>query len=108
MALKRFECIDVVAMRMGNQDMADSLTLRRLGNGFQMRLLVRARVDNGDIAPANQIGVGAFEGKGSWIVRHDAAHTGRDIHCNAIVEAHLRLEGKLRAAVCPLFRRVHI
>jgi len=64
LALKRFECIDVVAMRMGNQDMADSLTLRRLGNGFQMRLLVRARVDNGDIAPANQIGVGAFEGKG--------------------------------------------
>ena len=77
--LERYDCIGVVAMRMGNQDVADPLTLRRLGNSFQMRLVIRAGIDHGDIAPANQIRVRAFERKGSGIVRHDAAHTRRHI-----------------------------
>ena len=39
-----------------------------------MVLVLRTRVDNGDVSVSDDVGVGSLEGERSGIVAHDAAH----------------------------------
>ena len=85
----------MVAMAMGDQDMADALAPRRLRDRRKMRLVGRTWVDDGHAAAADDIGVGAEEGVGRGIVGDDAAHLRSDLFGHAVVDIDASIEGKL-------------
>ena len=57
----------MIVVGMGDQDMGYRLAVERPIEGVDMLIQKRARVDDGDIAMANDIGPGSFEGEGAAV-----------------------------------------
>lgn len=68
----------MVAMRMGDEDVAQPLALDRREQRLDMRIDRRPRIDDRDIAVAENIAASAGEGEGARIGRDDAARRRRD------------------------------
>src|SRR5215475_12883869 len=86
--------VDVVMMRVGDEDMRDRPPAGRPQDGRQMRLIIGAGIDQGERAGADQIGVGALEGEVIGVVGDDAHDTGGELAWLAVGEVHRRLEGQ--------------
>ena len=54
-----------------------------------MRRKVRARVDHGDLALADDVGAGAQIGEGAGIVGHHPSDQGRDLITDSVFEFDL-------------------
>ena len=70
-----------------------------------MRRVVRARIDEGEGAGADQIGVGAFEREVVGVVGDDAHHAGGQLARLAVGEDHRLLEGQFFRHGVPIARR---
>ena len=82
----------MVAMAVGDEDMADPLAACRLGDGRKMGRVGGSGIDHGDLARADNICVGAEKGVGAGIVGHDAPHVGRDRFGHAVIDVHATIE----------------
>jgi len=92
--LQRPRTVAMVAMAVGDQDMADALAPRRFGDGRKMSLVGRAWVDDGHAAAADEIGVGAEEGVGRGVIGDNAAHLRGDLFGHTVVDIDASIEGK--------------
>ena len=89
----------MIAMGMGDDDMADALAPHRVEDGRNVRGIVRPRIDDGHGAAAHDVGACAGEGKRRGVRRHDAPDkrrhlieaAGRDIE--AAVESDIVAHG---------------
>ena len=83
-------------MAVGDEDMGEPLALDRGGDRLQVPLVGGTRVDDGDVAAADDIAIGAEEGVGAGIVGDDAPDARRDLLGDAVVDILAAIEGKLR------------
>ena len=79
-ALQPGETIDMIAVGMCEQDVADRPAGRRSEDGLRVRFVVRSRVDDGKCAMAHQIGVGAVVGERPRITGGQADNALRKRH----------------------------
>ena len=84
----------MVAMGVGDEDVGDGLVRRRRQQRPDMRLVVRSRIDDGDVAGADDVAVGAGEGEGAGISRRHPAHAGKYRLRPAIVRTKVAVEGE--------------
>jgi len=92
---QRRHAVGVVAMGMGDDDVADPAPARGIKDGSQVRRLVGTRVDEADRPTvADQVGVGTLEGKVVGIVGDDADHSRCQLAWLAVSEDHRFLEGQ--------------
>jgi len=93
----------VVAMRMRDEDMAYRLAFECAKKRLHMLVEQRARIDDGDIALADDVGAGALVGEGGRIVRNDAANEWRDPIAGTVLKLDLADVGNLDGQVTPPF-----
>ena len=84
----------MVAMAVRDEDMRQPLVLDRGGNRLQVPLVGGTRVDDGDVAAADEIAIGAEKGVGARIVGDDTPDARRDLLGDAIVDILTAIEGK--------------
>jgi hypothetical protein len=89
---------DVVGMAVGQEDMAYPFAVARQlpQQGLAMGVIVRPRIDDGDLAASDDIGVGSLECQRSRVVGHEPAQAGRRLPRLAVCEFEMRVEGWLR------------
>jgi hypothetical protein len=78
---------------MRDEDVRHPPSADRLQGCGEMGRIVGTGVDQGEIARANDVGVGALKGEGARIVGDDAHHAGRQFARLAVGELHGGLEG---------------
>jgi hypothetical protein len=83
----------VVAMGMGDHDVADGFALQAGQQGLDVRRVIRPRVDDGDLAAAHHVGAGAPGGEGAGIGRHHASDQRADPGQMAVLGIELAIEG---------------
>src|SRR5690606_36342611 len=93
----------MVAVGVRDNDVADGCCTDRLHKRFEMRIILRPRINDREGLFANQIGVGAVEGEGAWIVDRDATDTGGDFNGVAVVRFKFLVEFH---SASPLLRRL--
>ena len=92
--LQGARAVAMVAMAMRDEDMSEALAPYRGGDRLQMPLVARARIDDGDLAAADDVAVGAEEGIRARIVGDDAPDAGRDLLGDAVVDILTAIESK--------------
>ena len=76
--LQRARRRGMVAMRVGDEDVAQPFALDRLEQGVEMARIGRARIDDRDVAAADDIGAGSLIGEGTRIGGDQASQERRD------------------------------
>ena len=94
--LKRARAVAMVAMAMGDEDVADALALGRVGDCLDVPLIVGSRIDDSDVSAADEIGVGAEERVRRGVVGDDAANSGRHLFGDPVMHVNAAIEGKFR------------
>ena len=69
----------MVAMGMGDEDVADAPSLRRAQQRFDMRRVDRAGIDDRHLLAADDVTAGPGRGEGRGIVGDDPSHQRRDL-----------------------------
>ena len=69
----------VVVVGMGDQDMGHGLAAHGIQQRFRMRFVVRPRIDDRDLAAADDVTDRAGEGERARIVAENAPHAGADL-----------------------------
>ncbi len=67
----------MVAMRVGDKDMADGFTAHRVEQSCDVRVVIGTRIDNGNFALADNVADRALVGEWPGIIGDDCAHAGR-------------------------------
>ncbi len=93
--LQRTRTVAMIAVAVGDKDVGDALAAGGLGDRREVVIVGWPRIDHGDMAAADEIGVGAEKGVRRRIVGDDAANLGRDVLGDAIVDISAAIEGKL-------------
>src|SRR5688572_25612612 len=70
--LQRPRAVAMIAMAMRDEDTGDSLPAHRSGDCGEMALVSGTRIDQGDIAAPDEIGVGTAKRVGARVRRDDA------------------------------------
>ena len=86
--------VAMIAMAVRDEDVRQPLAFDRGGNRLQMPLVGGTRVDDGDVAAADDITIGAEKGVGARIVGDDTPDARRDLLGDAIVDILTAIEGK--------------
>ena len=86
--------VAMVAMAVRDEDVRQALAFDRGGDRLQMPLVGGTRVDDGDVAAADDIAIGAEKGVGARIVGDDTPDAGRDLLGDAIVDILTAIESK--------------
>jgi hypothetical protein len=94
--LQRAGAVAMVAMTVRDEDVGQAFAPDRRSDCLAMRLVVGPRIDDRDLAGADDIAVGAEKGVRAGIVGDDAADAGRDLLRHAIIDIDVAVEGKLR------------
>ncbi len=90
---QRRQAVGVVAVRVGDEDVAHAALADGGEDGLVMRGVVGAGIDERQIvAAADDVGVGALEGERARIVGDDAHDARRQLARHAVGEAHRRPE----------------
>jgi len=97
--------VGVIAVGVGDDDVADPPRAHGAQDGLQMRRVVRTRIDEGERAGADQICVGAFEREVVGVVGDDAHHARDQLARLAVGEDHRLLEGQFFRHGIPVARR---
>ena len=66
-SLYRGRCRGMIAMRVGEKDMRDRFSAHGAEQSLDVALVVRSRIDDGDIAPPDDVADGALEREGRGI-----------------------------------------
>ena len=69
----------MIAMRMGDENMRHRLVAYGIEQRADMGGIVGAGIDDGDLAPADDVAERAFEGERSGVVGHHPAHAGHHL-----------------------------
>ncbi len=69
----------MIAVGVGDENMRHGLVAHGVEQRRDMALVGGARIDDGDLAPADDVAERALEGERPRIVGHDAAHAGHDL-----------------------------
>src|SRR5438874_3472771 len=69
----------MVAMRMGDEDVRHGLTAHGIEQRRDVLWIVRAGIDDRDLATPDDVADRSLEGERSWIVSDDAAHARRNV-----------------------------
>ena len=83
----------MIKVGVGDENMGDPFTFERFQQSFKMFVIIRARINDGDIAFANDIGAGACVGIRARIIRNNATHARREHICNTGREMNILDEG---------------
>jgi hypothetical protein len=86
----------MVAMTVGDEDVSETFALDGGGDGCEVAIVIRARVDDRDLATADHIAVGAEKGVGPGIVGDDAPDAGLNLLGHAVIDILTAIESKLR------------
>ena len=84
----------MVAMAMRHEDICEALAFDRGGDRLQMPLVGGTRIDDGDLAAADDVAIGAEKGIGAGIVGDDTPNAGRDLLGDAIIDILTAIESK--------------
>ena len=91
--LQRRRARGMVAMGMGDDDVADAFAIQRRYQGLEMFVDLRSRVDHRYLALADDEGAGAVDGEIAGIAGDDAAHQRRHLVDHAVFEGEVAHEG---------------
>jgi len=86
------QAVGVVAVGVGDQHMADAARGHGRENGGKMFRVLGPRIDEGQVAGAHEVGVGALECEVVGVVGDDAHHAGGKLARLAVGEVHRRPE----------------
>ena len=86
----------MVEMGMRDNDMAHRFAVERRHDCLDMRLVRRPRVDDRDLALADDVGPRAVEGEGARVAGDDAAHQRRHAVGDAVFEFERLVEGNFQ------------
>ena len=86
--------VAMIAMAVRDEDMRQPLVFDRGGNRLQVPLVGGTRVDDGDVAAADDVAIGAEKGVGARIVGDDTPDARRDLLGDAIIDILTAIEGK--------------
>ena len=92
--LQGARAIAMVAMAMRHEDMCEALAFDRGGDRLQVPLVGGTRIDDGDLAAADDVAIGAEKGIGAGIVGDDTPDAGRDLLGDAIIDILTAIESK--------------
>ena len=84
--------VDVIAVGVGDDDMADGATADEVDDGLKMRFILGPRVDDREIVRADDVGVCSLEGEHAWIVGNEANDARRQLARRGVGEFHLSPE----------------
>src|SRR5690606_21135486 len=85
----------MIAVGMGDENVADGLPARRLKQGLKMRLVLGPGIDDGERAlTADDVGVRAVKGEWARVVRGDPPYARRHLDGRAVLrfEAFVEIE----------------
>ena len=89
---QRGQSVGVIAVRVGDEHVAEPALADGFEDGFQVRGILGAGIDQREIVAADDVGVGALEGERAGIVGNDADHAGRQLARHSVGEVHGRSE----------------
>ncbi len=95
---RRGQALDVagmVAVGMGDQYVGDRLAGRGRHQRVEMGFVVRAGIDDGHPAAADDVAVGAGKGEGAGVRRRDPAHARRHRHCLPVSGVEIATEDEI-------------
>ena len=87
-------------MGVRDEDVGDPRPANRVHQGVHMCGVRRAGVEDGEIAAADQEGVGPLKCERAGIWGGDAPDAGRDFHRLAVTRVEITIELKRHALVC--------
>src|SRR4029079_931484 len=77
----------MVAMRVRDKDVRHRLAAHRIEQRSDVRLIVRTRIDDRDLASPDDVADRTLEGERAGVVRHDTADARRDLFGEAGFES---------------------
>ncbi|MNY25476.1 hypothetical protein D3C86_1592610 [compost metagenome] len=86
----------VITMGVADEDMGDLAAIKRRQQRLKMRLILRAGIDDGNGAVADDVAVGAVKGEGGRIVDGDALDERGDRNRLAIGRPEIEIECRVR------------
>jgi len=90
----------MIAMGVGDDDVRHRLAAHRIKQRGRVAFIAGARVDDRDLAAANDVAQRPLEGERAWIVGEDTPHAGRDVIDDAWSEVESAIERDVFGHCC--------
>lgn len=83
----------MVSVRVRDEDVGDRFSIKGTFQRLHVGRKIRTRVDDGNVAIADDVGAGAVVGERRWIIGDYATNQRRESVDNAVLEFHFTNEG---------------